>query len=422
MRAFSGFRARQSRERSLLSRDLEADLQLKNRALEATAEGIVITNALHKDNPIIYINAGFERLTGYAPAEVLGSNCRLLQGAATDPATREELSRAIRERRPCTVEILNYRKDGSRFWNRLSVTPIRNDSGEVTHFIGVQSDVTERRDAESALHAAKAQLEAVNENIRFDLETAARIQRALLPMSLPQPPGYRFAWHFLPSAQLAGDTLNVLWLSHDEVALYVADVSGHGVSAALLSVTLSRWLSTTPGQLSLLAVDSTSPTGYRVSSPAEVAERLNLQFPFDPRTGQYFTLIYGILTLSRREFQYVSAGHPPLVFLPLGREARALSTEGFPVGIVRSPGYEEHAVQLSPGDRLMLLTDGLTEAADATGEQFGVARVLEAAEASRGHSLERQLGEIVESTRRWCSCPAFEDDISLVGLEVLPEG
>ncbi len=420
MKALTGLRAWRSGKRALMSRGLETDLLLKNRALEATAEGIVITDASGKDNPIIYANAGFERLTGYTAAEVLGINCRFLQGNDTDPETKEELKRAIRERRPCTVEILNYRKDGSRFWNRLSVTPIRDDDGETTHFIGVQSDVTERRDAEAALRITKAELEAANEHIRFDLDTAARIQRALLPMSLPEPRGYRFAWHFLPSTQLAGDTLNVLWLGPDKVALYIADVSGHGVSAALLSVTLSRWLSTTPGQLSLLTADSASPTGYRISAPAEVAERLNQQFPFDARTGQYFTLIYGILTLSRREFRYVSAGHPPLVHLPLEGAARAVSTEGFPVGLVRSPGYEERVMQLSPGDRLMLVTDGLTEAANPTGEQFGEQRLLEAAEAFRSHSLERQLDEIVESARRWCSCPAFDDDISLVGLEVLP--
>ena len=422
MKVPSDLRLRRSGKRTLPPRSLEADLQLKNRALEATAEGIVITDSLHKENPIIYANAGFERLTGYTASEVLGSNCRFLQGTDTDPATREELSRAIRERRPCTVEILNYRKDGTRFWNRLSVTPIRDDGGEVTHFIGVQSDVTERREAEAALRTAKTELEVVNENIRHDLDTAARIQRALLPMSLPQPPGYRFAWHFLPSAQLAGDTLNVLWLGPDQVALYIADVSGHGVSAALLSVTLSRWLSTTPGQLSLLTPDPASPTGYSISSPAEVAERLNQQFPFDPQTGQYFTLIYGILTLSSREFRYISAGHPPVVHLPLGRGARALSTEGFPIGLVRDPGYQEHVVQLSPGDRLILVTDGVTEAADSTGEQFGLARLVEAAEASRGDLPERQLDGIVGSARRWCSRPTFDDDVSLVGLEVLPAG
>jgi sigma-B regulation protein RsbU (phosphoserine phosphatase) len=421
MRFLTSVFVRQSRKSAALPSGLEADLLLKDRALEATAEGIVITNALHKDNPIIYANAGFERLTGYAAADVLGSNCRLLQGPETDRAAREELSLAIRERRPCTVEILNYRKDGSRFWNRLSVTPIRNHVGDVAHFIGVQSDVTGRRQAEEALRSAKAELEATNESIRHDLETAARIQRALLPMGLPQPPGHRFAWHFLPSAQLAGDTLNVLWLSPDQVAIYIADVSGHGVSAALLSVTLSRWLSTTPGQLSLLTADSESPTGYRVSKPVEVVEKLNRQFPFDPATGQYFTLIYGILSLSAREFRYVSAGHTPVIHLPLANDARAISVAGFPVGLVSSPEYEEQIIHLRPGDRLILVTDGVMEAEGPGGEHFGLSRVVEAAAVHRSEPLERQLDRIVESSREWCSGNTFDDDVSLVGLEVLPE-
>jgi sigma-B regulation protein RsbU (phosphoserine phosphatase) len=419
MRFLTSLLARQSGKSAAPSSGPEADLLLKDRALEATAEGIVITNALHRDNPIIYANAGFERLTGYPAADVLGSNCRLLQGPETDPVTREELSLAIRERRPCTVEILNYRKDGSCFWNRLSVTPIRNHVGDVTHFIGVQSDVTGRRKAEEALRRAKAELEAINDSIRHDLDTAARIQRALLPMSLPQPPGYRFAWQFLPSAQLAGDTLNVLWLSPDQVAIYIADVSGHGVSAALLSVTLSRWLSTTPGQLSLLTADSESPTGYRVSKPVEVVEKLNRQFPFDPATGQYFTLIYGILTLSTRELRYVSAGHPPVIHLPLANEARAISVAGFPVGLVPSPEYEEQIVDLRPGDRLILVTDGVMEAEGTAGEHFGLSRVVEAAAVHRSEPLERQLDRIVERSRVWRSGDTFDDDVSLVGLEVL---
>ena len=84
-------------------------------------------------------------MTGYPVAEVLGRNCRFLQGPDTDPAAVAEIRAALAEDRECVVEILNYRKDGTTFWNRLSITPVRESSGEVTHFIGVQSDVTARR-------------------------------------------------------------------------------------------------------------------------------------------------------------------------------------------------------------------------------------------------------------------------------------
>jgi len=126
----------------------QAKLELRDRAMAVANEGIVITDYLQPDNPLIYVNSGFERITGYSAAEVVGGNCRMLQGPDSDPAQIRELHHAIRECRAVTVEILNYRKDGTPFWNRLSITPIRNDAGVVTHFIGVQSDITQSKEIE----------------------------------------------------------------------------------------------------------------------------------------------------------------------------------------------------------------------------------------------------------------------------------
>ena len=126
-------------------------LVLKERALDVAAEGVAIADARFPDRPLIYVNKGFERMTGYAVAEVLGRNCRFLQGPETGAEAIAEIRAALAECRECLVEILNYRKDGSTFWNRLSITPVRDPSGEVTHFIGIQSDVTARREAEDGL-------------------------------------------------------------------------------------------------------------------------------------------------------------------------------------------------------------------------------------------------------------------------------
>ncbi len=105
---------------------------------------MTIADARLPDNPIIYANAGFERLTGYSIQEVMGRNCRFLQGPGTDPDTLEKLRSAIRQKHACTVQLLNYRKDGASFWNRLSITPVRDHSGNITHFIGVQSESLSR--------------------------------------------------------------------------------------------------------------------------------------------------------------------------------------------------------------------------------------------------------------------------------------
>lgn len=126
----------------------KAALYLRDHAIASTSEGITISDPQQPDNPLIYVNSGFERLTGYRAEEVLGRNCRYLQGPETDPAALTAIRAAMAEERHGVVEILNYRKDGSAFWNLLSITPVRNSAGNVTNFIGVQVDITKRKEVE----------------------------------------------------------------------------------------------------------------------------------------------------------------------------------------------------------------------------------------------------------------------------------
>jgi diguanylate cyclase (GGDEF)-like protein/PAS domain S-box-containing protein len=141
------------------------DPELLQQALEASGDGFVITDAREPDNPIIYVNPAFERMTGYPPDEVLGRNCRFLQGDDTRQEALEELRAALREGRACRVTLRNYRKDGRLFWNELGISPVRDESGELTHFIGVQKDVTRRVVAESRLRASQHELEEANRKL-----------------------------------------------------------------------------------------------------------------------------------------------------------------------------------------------------------------------------------------------------------------
>lgn len=129
-------------------RRAEAQLILQDRAMSSTSEGIIITDAARRGNPVVYANRGFERLTGYTSEEVMGRSCNFLQGPDTAAAALDEIRAAVNGERQCTVELLNYRKDGAPFWNRLSITPIRDRGGRLTHFIGVQSDISGQKEAE----------------------------------------------------------------------------------------------------------------------------------------------------------------------------------------------------------------------------------------------------------------------------------
>ncbi|MBP2314103.1 ATP-binding protein [Azospirillum soli] len=126
--------------------------------VEATGAGITVADPTQPDTPLIYCNQAFREMTGYAAEELIGRNCRFLQGPDTDPATAVEIAAALRAGQPVSVEILNYRKDGTPFWNALSVRPIPDAEGRVRWFVGSSLDVTRRRQSEQELRDAQDQL------------------------------------------------------------------------------------------------------------------------------------------------------------------------------------------------------------------------------------------------------------------------
>jgi PAS domain S-box-containing protein len=153
-------------------KEIEKHLMLRTKALQSSSNGIVITDALKKDNPIIYFNSAFQNLTGYSETEILNHNCRFLQGKDRDQKSLKKLREAIRKGESCQATIRNYKKDGSMFWNDLYVFPITNSSGVVTNFIGIQNDVTLRKKVEGERnHLATFFDKSLNEIHVFDAKT-----------------------------------------------------------------------------------------------------------------------------------------------------------------------------------------------------------------------------------------------------------
>ncbi|QRE73615.1 hybrid sensor histidine kinase/response regulator [Methylobacterium aquaticum] len=124
-------------------------------AVEMTRMPMIVTDPRQPDNPIIFANQAFRAMTGYAPEELVGRNCRFLQGPETDRETVAEVRRAIAAREEIATEILNYRKNGSTFWNALFISPVYDPKGELVYFFGSQLDVSRRRDAEEALRQSQ---------------------------------------------------------------------------------------------------------------------------------------------------------------------------------------------------------------------------------------------------------------------------
>jgi diguanylate cyclase (GGDEF)-like protein/PAS domain S-box-containing protein len=156
----------------------DADLRLLRRAVESTDNGIVIADARLPDLPLVYVNPSFEQMTGYGAAEVLGSNCRFLQGTDQEQVGLQSLRLAIAEQREARVVLRNYRKDGTLFWNELHLAPVQDEDGSVSHFVGIQTDVSHRHyyEQELAHRATHDQLTGLpNRQLIMD-----RLQQAIL--------------------------------------------------------------------------------------------------------------------------------------------------------------------------------------------------------------------------------------------------
>ncbi|MFB6136543.1 MAG: bacterio-opsin activator domain-containing protein [Halobacteriaceae archaeon] len=166
---------------------LEEELRLKERAMDEAPVGIVVSDPDRPDNPLVYANDAFAELTGYPKEDVVGRNCRFLQGPRSDPDAVGAMREAIDAGEPVSVELLNYRADGDPFWNRVDVAPVRDADGDVTNYVGFQTDVTARKAVELDLEAERRDLERLVHRINglvqdvtrrlVESETRAEVER-----------------------------------------------------------------------------------------------------------------------------------------------------------------------------------------------------------------------------------------------------
>jgi sigma-B regulation protein RsbU (phosphoserine phosphatase) len=267
------------------------------------------------------------------------------------------------------------------------------------------------------LQALNAQIAAANDQMTRDLEAAARVQRALLPAD----ENVSFScgdvvWRYVPCHGLAGDFLNVFQLDDDHIGLFVVDVSGHGVPSSLLSVTVGRFLTPKVSDSSVLVRPRDDGTP-EVVPPVEVATELNQQFQSEDFSELYFTFVYCVVNTKTGQVRFTASGHPPLLLLPASGDAAFQTLHSLPIGFFPEADYEEQTLQLSPGDRLYLYSDGVTEAMDKDLQQFGDDALVEVVTLNRSRSLEAGVAELLESIQAWCEPKGPLDDVSILGFE-----
>jgi len=270
---------------------------------------------------------------------------------------------------------------------------------------------------QTELEQLNSQLARANARMSHDLDAAAKIQKTFLPGVSPNIPRLKCAWGYKPCDELGGDGLNIVDLGGGKVGLYILDVSGHGVSAALLSVSVCRLLSK-PSDFSSILIGRRGLEGQAdITPPTEVATRLNRQFPFGVATGQYATLMYGVLDVATGQFVYVSAGHPGPIHVPATGPAILVESPGYPIGLAED-AYHERSIQMQPGDRLYLYSDGLADALNTEGVPFGEPQILTAVTQERNAPLAEGIETLLEKIAMWHGSDRSQDDISIVAVEL----
>ncbi|MCX2720112.1 sensor histidine kinase [Lentiprolixibacter aurantiacus] len=152
--------------------EIQRNIDLQTQAMDSAHNGIVITDALLPDNPIIYVNQAFEKITGYPRSEVLNKNCRFLQNNDREQEGIRKIRNCIKTGKSCQVRVRNYKKDGTLFWNEVSINPIKNEDGIVTHFIGIQNDITRKVKTQAEVnHLVRIFNESLNEIFVIDADS-----------------------------------------------------------------------------------------------------------------------------------------------------------------------------------------------------------------------------------------------------------
>ncbi|MFM8332823.1 MAG: PP2C family protein-serine/threonine phosphatase [Candidatus Methylumidiphilus sp.] len=270
------------------------------------------------------------------------------------------------------------------------------------------------------LKEANERLDTTYSYIKRDLELAAKAQIGLLPPQNAVISGVRFHWLFLPSAFIGGDTLNYFRINESQVVFYQLDVAGHGVASALHSFSLTRILSPDFNIAGPAKHPHDEDSFFATpTSSADIAEELNRRFQSNTEMLTYFTMAYGILDMRRKSIDICLAGHQKPVYIPANGQPESIGSNGFPIGILPEADYKSTILDFTPGDRMFLYSDGITECANAEGEEFGLERLQALFLAAREEELG-SVGKLVMSRlESWKGDTQFEDDISMLALEIL---
>ncbi|WP_084502149.1 SpoIIE family protein phosphatase [Fundidesulfovibrio putealis] len=362
--------------------------------LDGAADGIITVD---QHGRIESLNSAAASMFGYSLPELQGR-------AMEDIAPGALQGRHARGLGPVR-EVSGWRKDGRRFPMELSVAMVDLPSKPLRTCI--MRDITPRRKAEEAQRQFTQRLAQQQADMERDLKAAAEIQKSLLPKDLPPDPRFTARWLFAPSATIGGDIFNILWLDENRIAVYMLDVSGHGVPSALVAAAAAQALQFHSLSVGWAAHSSSGP------APDRVLTALDMEFPLE-RFDRYFSLVYFTVDLERMALCYCNGGHPPPLLVRAGGGVEELHEGGTVIGLAGLLPFQAGQATLDPGDTLVLYTDGLTEFENASGKRFGMARLRKWLDATAGLPVDARMDALRKALESFGGKASPQDDLTVL--------
>jgi sigma-B regulation protein RsbU (phosphoserine phosphatase) len=290
-----------------------------------------------------------------------------------------------------------------------------------------ENDINKRllRDLISKYASAEKQLRSLNneliekdQRIDIDLKAAAEIQKSLLPQNTFVVENLEIAWKFEPCEHMGGDIFNIFQIDSEHFGIYMLDVSGHGVPAAMITVSVSQFSQQNIVH-SLKDKENSS-----LMAPVQVLNALDKEFPFE-RFDNFFTITYVIINTKSGDTIYSNAGHPYPILLRKSKTIELLNKKGPIIGMGdfnflddRKIGFEEGQLKIKPGDKLFIYTDGIVEYQNHNEELYGDDRFYRNLKMLKNESLHNIIDQCIRSLMEFGNNTKPQDDITLLGLEL----
>jgi len=361
----------------------EERLERLSNAVEQTADAVVITD---RAGTIEYVNPAFEASTGYSSEEAIGKNPRILKSGLQRPEFYRELWETIMRGDAFRGTTVNRKKNGQHYHAEQTITPMRNGDGEITHFVSVFKDMTERR--------------KIQEH-EIELEVASIVQRRLFPEEAPNIPGYDLAGVVFPAEATSGDYYDFVPMADGALAIVVADVTGHGLGPALV-------MAETRAYLRSLAQGT--------SDLVEVTSTINNFLVADLDDRFFVTMLLTRLDPDSGRLSYVNAGHPcGYVLDGEGTVTAKMDSTCMPVGLFQEQWRcVEHEVKIRQGEIAVLVTDGVIESETPHGAEFGFERLLEVVKEYRHRPAQEIIDRVYAAIQDFTERETQLDDVTIV--------